>query len=277
MYNQERIFIATRHNKEQVIAPIFEHFFDARPFVSSFINTDQFGTFTREIERKDDPLETLRKKCNYGKDVSGCNLVIASEGSFGSHPAIPFTNANEEIVMFKDFDNDVEVIGRYLSTETNLYESEFKSMNELDEAFKQIQFPSHGIIIKDLMENEVILKNESDKEKVKVFASACLKSGKSLSISSDMRAVYNPTRMKNIEEATKSLVENLSATCPECDVPGFVINDSKPGLPCSKCGLPTRSALYVIKECQKCSYKEEKRFPNNKETENPMYCDFCNP
>jgi hypothetical protein len=277
LYKNTRVFIATKHKKEQVIAPIFEKVYNARPFASSLIDTDQFGTFTREIERVDDPIETLRKKCKYGNEMSGCHVVIASEGSFGAHPAIPFTNANEEIVMLKDFKNNLEVIGKYLSSETNLYEKDIKSLQELNEVFEKIQFPSHGLIVKDIDENEVILKNEFDKDHIIKFVSACLKSGQNLLVSSDMRAVYNPTRMKNIEHATLDLIKNLKSCCPECDTPGFIIKENKSGLPCLSCGLPTRSILYSIKVCQKCSYEQENKFPNGKESENPMYCDFCNP
>ncbi len=277
LYDNARVFIATQHKKEQVIAPIFEKVYNARPFASSLIDTNQFGTFTREIERVDDPIETLRKKCKYGKDVSGCDLVIASEGSFGAHPAIPFTNANEEIVMFKDFKNNLEVIGKYLSSETNLYEEDIASLQELNEAFENIQFPSHGLIVKDKDKNEVILKNQFDKESIIKFISASLRSGQNITVSSDMRALYNPTRMKNIEHATLDLIKNLKSFCPACNTPGFVVKENKPGLPCSSCGLPTKSILLSIKVCQKCSYEQENKFPNGKESENPMYCDFCNP
>jgi hypothetical protein len=276
-YTHESMFIATRHNKEQVIAPIFQQVFDAKPFVSSFIDTNQFGTFTKEIERKDDPVKTLRKKCTYGNQLSACPYVIASEGSFGAHPAIPFANSNEEIVMFKDFKNDLEIIGRYLSIKTNLFDGQINTMEELEEAIAKINFPSHGLIVKDIEQEEVILKNINDHEQVQRFVRACLKSGHKLSVSSDMRAVNNPTRMQNIEKATQSLVENMRSYCPSCDSPGFVVKEMKPGLPCSSCGIPTRSILTAIKLCQKCNNKEELKYPNSKQFENPMYCDFCNP
>tara|TARA_B100000508_G_scaffold141026_1_gene145304 strand:- start:87722 stop:88555 length:834 start_codon:yes stop_codon:yes gene_type:complete len=277
MYKKERVFIATRHKKEQVIAPIFQQVFDARPFVSSFINTDQFGTFTREIIRKDDPITTLRRKCEYGYKTSGCPLVVASEGSFGSHPSMPFVNANEEVVMFKDFNENIEVIGKYLSTDTNLYESEVSSIIELEKALSEIKFPDHGILIRDKEENEVILKGVFDHEQVIRFVSASLKTGQKLEVSSDMRAVYNPTRMLNIEKATQALVQNMQSKCPQCEAPGFIVSDQKPGLPCSNCGMPTRSIKTAIKKCQKCEYESSIDFPNKKEKEDPMYCDFCNP
>jgi hypothetical protein len=49
------------------------------------------------------------------------------------------------------------------------------------------------------------------------------------------------------------------------------------GLPCSYCGNETRSILSYIYACQKCSYINEDMYPNKKTTEDPIYCDVCNP
>lgn len=277
LYKHKRVFIATRHNKEQVIAPIFQQVFDARPFVSSFINTDQFGTFTREIERKDSPLETLRKKCEYGRKLSGCNLVVASEGSFGAHPSIPFTSANEEIVLFTDYNQGIEIMGKHLSTDTNHFEKQVMNLSDLDDAFQKIGFPEHGIIIRNNSNKEVLMKGIEDESRIRTYVSALLKEGLDVQIESDMRALYNPTRMKIIQTATENLIEKINSLCPSCKAPGFTVTDSKPGLPCSECGLPTRSIKYQIKTCQKCKHEEKIHHPFGKEKEDPMYCEFCNP
>jgi hypothetical protein len=277
MYKQQPIFIATMHGKEQVIAPFFKQEFQAEPFVSSSFDTDQFGTFTKEIERIDNPLETLRKKCNEGHQFSSCPVIVASEGSFGPHPSMPFTNANEEIVMLKDFKSDIEVTGKYLSTSTNLFEKEIKSEIDFSNALAEIGFPDHGVIIRDINQDKVLLKSEKDLSVLSDFVTASIQKGISLSVSSDMRAFFNPTRMQNIEKATEDLIQKLKVCCPSCETPGFAVVEVKPGLPCGQCGLPTRSTLYRILRCQKCNKEEFIKFPNNIKTENPMYCDFCNP
>lgn len=277
LYKQERVFIATKHKKEEVIAPIFQRIFDARPFVSPSIDTDQFGTFTREIERKDSPLKTLRKKCDYGHKLSGCNLVIASEGSFGSHPSLPYTTANEEIVMFVDYKNDLEIVGKYLSTATNIFQEIITSPEQLNEVLDKIKFPSHGVILRDVKTDGVLLKDVDNLDTLSKKVNDYLKDGVELQVESDMRAANNPTRMKNIKAATKHLAENILSTCPSCDTPGFVITETRAGLPCSACGMPTRSISCQLKICQKCGHVEKIMHPNGKIEEDPMYCDFCNP
>ena len=92
-----------------------------------------------------------------------------------------------------------------------------------------------------------------------------------------MRAMYNPTRMKVIEKATKKLVDKINSCCPQCQTPGFGITDAKKGLRCMQCNFSTRSTLSYIYTCQKCSYTYEEMYPNKKTTEDPMYCDVCNP
>ncbi|MEN8703281.1 MAG: DUF6671 family protein, partial [Polaribacter sp.] len=46
---------------------------------------------------------------------------------------------------------------------------------------------------------------------------------------------------------------------------------------CSLCGTPTNTTLSFIYKCIKCSFQKEDLYPNNKETEDPMYCNYCNP
>ncbi|WP_425290025.1 DUF6671 family protein, partial [Shewanella algae] len=62
-----------------------------------------------------------------------------------------------------------------------------------------------------------------------------------------------------------------------CGTPGFSVTDSIIGLPCDYCGSPTRSPKAFVYTCSHCNYTEELLFPNGKETEDPMYCDRCNP
>ena len=93
----------------------------------------------------------------------------------------------------------------------------------------------------------------------------------------DMRALYNPTRMAVIKKAAEKLLTKINSVCPECHTPGFSITESKCGLPCEQCKLPTKSTLSYIYFCVKCSFIKEERYPNHKRFEEPMFCDYCNP
>lgn len=56
-----KLLIATNQAKEKVIAPVLEKEIGVSCFIASDFNTDEFGTFSGEVERKDDPVSTARK------------------------------------------------------------------------------------------------------------------------------------------------------------------------------------------------------------------------
>jgi hypothetical protein len=106
------------------------------------------GTFTGEVERKDDPITTARNKCLMAMQLNNCDLAVASEGSFGSHPSIFFVHADDEMLLFIDKKNGLEIIVRELSTDTNFSGEEIKTEKQLADFAKQAKFPSHALIIR---------------------------------------------------------------------------------------------------------------------------------
>jgi hypothetical protein len=92
-----------------------------------------------------------------------------------------------------------------------------------------------------------------------------------------MRAMYNPTRMKNIEKATRDLLRKIHSCCPKCSMPGFEITSRIRGLPCALCYMPTSLTRAVIYQCQKCGFTQEELFPDGNEYAEPVNCNFCNP
>ncbi|MBA2612815.1 MAG: hypothetical protein H0U95_12640 [Bacteroidetes bacterium] len=278
MFNGRRLIIATKHQKEKVIAPLLEIELGVKCFVSPDIDRDIFGTFTGEIERLNDPIETARQKCLKAIELSGCDMAVSSEGSFGSHPTLFFVNADSEIIMLVDKKNNLEFISREISTQTNFNGTEIRSYKELYEFAKSIQFPSHGLILRKSKENkEDIFKGITTAAKLKEAYYTLMDKFGETYVETDMRAMYNPTRMKVIEKATKKLIEKLKSQCPKCKMPGFSITGGKAGLLCENCGAPTRSTLLHVLNCQSCDFSSEKLYPNGKKFEDPMYCDICNP
>jgi hypothetical protein len=278
LFKNRKLVIATQHKKEKVIAPIIENDLPVFCFVPSQFDTDQWGTFSGEIERKDDVLNTLRKKCLHAMKENYCDLAIASEGSFGAHPTIFFAPADDEFLMFMDTKNQLEIVVRELSTETNFNGGYVDNEMELLEFAKKIDFPSHGIILKSSENNFTkVIKGITDKQSLlESFTSIKAEYGK-VYAETDMRALFNPTRMKVIEKATLKLVKTILSKCPQCETPGFSITDVIEGLPCSWCHSPTRSTLSFLYSCKKCFHSLEEKYPHQKTSEDPMYCDFCNP
>lgn len=278
MFQGRKLLIATKHQKEKVIAPIVEQALGVQCFTDLSFDTDLLGTFTGEIEREEDPLSTLRKKCLQAMKVSDCDLAISSEGSFGAHPGLYFVPTDDELLIFKDLKNNLEIIVRELSTSTNFNAKQIHNEKELLDFANQIQFPSHGLILRKSSKEYIdIHKGIIDQEVLLyTFHLLCSKYN-SVYAETDMRAMYNPTRMKVIEKAAKKLILKIQSLCPDCNMPGFDITDSIKGLPCMLCGLPTRSIKSYVYTCNHCCFSQVKMYPNNKTTEDPMYCDYCNP
>ena len=278
MFQDRKLIIATKHEKEKVIAPLLEKALGVSCFIDGNFDTDLLGTFTGEIERELDPLATARRKCLMAMELNNCDLAVASEGSFGPHPSMFFASADDEFLIFIDKKNSLEIIERELSTATNFSGKEIKTEAELMKFADSVKFPSHGLILRKAKdEYNGIIKGITDTDRLKEGFNKLLHEFKSVYVETDMRALYNPSRMKVIEAATQKLVTKLNSLCPQCSTPGFGITDVKKGLECSLCGSPTNSTLSHIYVCQHCQYTKEELYPNKKTTEDPMYCDYCNP
>jgi hypothetical protein len=278
MFKGRRLLIATKHEKEKVMAPLLDDGLGVVSFVNVDFDTDTLGTFSGEVERKLDPIVTARQKCLLAMEMSNCDLGIASEGSFGAHPSLFFASADDELLIFIDKKNNLEIIARELSTDTNFNGSKIKSEKELLDFADLVQFPSHALILRvSKNDNTTIVKGVTNLEHLKKSFHAMLQKHNNVYVETDMRAMHNPSRMAVIKNATKKLVDKINSCCPQCNTPGFGITNAKKGLACSLCGSPTRSTLSLLYSCKKCHYKREKKYPNQKTTEDPMYCDYCNP
>ncbi|MFT5847509.1 MAG: hypothetical protein ACJARX_002143 [Psychroserpens sp.] len=278
MFKGRRLVIATKHKKENVIAPLLEDAFGVSCFVIDGFDTDALGTFTGEIERELDPINTARQKCLMAMDACNCDLGIASEGSFGAHPSIVFASADDEFLIFIDKKNNLEIIARVLSMETNFNAKQLATEKDLFDFAEFVKFPSHGLILrKSKNDNTNVFKGIVNQNQLEEAFSSLIEKFDSIYVETDMRALYNPSRMNVIETATKTLVEKIKSSCPQCHTPGFDVTDTKKGLQCDLCGSPTKSILSFMYSCQKCNFKKEDLYPHKKTTEDPMYCDYCNP
>lgn len=277
IFKGRRLAIATKHSKETVIGPRAASALGVLPFVPSGLNTDLLGTFTGEIERLSDPLTTARMKCEIGMEIADCDLAIASEGSFGMHPAIPFVPCDEEWVVLMDKKNAIEIIGKKLSTKTNYSGQLCRTAEEVMAFAEKVHFPSHALILRsDKDTNTDIFKGITEKDDlISAFKSMTSLYGHAF-VETDMRACYNPMRMEVISQATDVMLEKAVTCCEKCHTPGFGITDAKAGLRCRQCNQPTQSIKAYLYSCKKCGHTKE--LPNPKAAfEEPMYCDFCNP
>jgi hypothetical protein len=274
--------LATMHQKERVMAPILERELGVKVIVPADFDTDKFGTFTREVKRLGTQIEAVRLKAKKALEIAGETLVFASEGTFGPHPGMPYLPANREMVILLDIANNLELIGEHFSVETNYSHQLVSSVEEAKVFAHKVGFPAHALVVvagDATKGNDEIVKGIVTEKQLFDAVNAGINKSFSgqVHVETDMRAMYNPTRMKNIENATLDLVKKFHQFCPECGWPGFEVAERKIGLPCRLCCFPTQLVRSQIYQCQNCSYTKEELFPNGRETADPSQCQYCNP
>ena len=272
--------LATMHYKERVIGPILEDNLGIKVIVPANFNTDLFGTFTRDVARRGTQLEAARYKAEEAMLLTGATLAIASEGTFGPHPIVPYLPFNREIILLADKENDMEIVGMSVSTETNYGEKAVKSFDEAYQFALAAGFPEHGMIIRTKSDcPSKMIKGITTKEGLRqAFENVSAETGEAeVTVEADMRAMYNPTRMKNIEAAAKDLISKIYSICPACSFPGFTLKERRKGLPCSWCALPTELTLAEVYSCNKCGLSKEMLYPGGTEKADPGQCNYCNP
>lgn len=278
MFQGRKLLIVTMHGKERAIAPLAAQALGVECVVADGFDTDKLGTFTGERKRLGNALETLRKKCLEGLAMCGGDLAIASEGSFGPHPSIYIAPSDDELVMLMDTANNIEIVARELTVDTNFSSAEISCQQELDDFLRLAKFPGHAVIIrKSENDYENIVKGINDEEKLAEVSNEYFKRFGKFFIETDMRAMHNPSRMHAISRAMVKLLDKVNSCCPVCESPGFGVTSARPGLPCSSCRFPTESTLAHIYICVKCDYQMERLHPFEKQFEDPMYCNICNP
>ena len=275
-FKNRKIIIATKHGKEKVMGPFLSDL-GMEYVVPEDFDTDAFGTFTREIKRNGTQIEAARRKALEAIARTGVDMAIASEGSFGPDPEIPFVSANTEIVLLVDKKHGVEVHGYVRTTKTNFAHAYVTSVSEAVAFAKKVGFPEHGVIVRKNEKSKKIYKEIASLDELERVVSKLLKRPfvKKVFLETDMRAHRNPTRMGTIERAMSDLLQRMNTICPVCGIFGYGAVDVERGLPCKICLQPTDTVRATVYRCASCGHTEEKSV--EKTHADPAECTYCNP
>ena len=273
--------VATMHGKERVIAPVLREHLGLFCTEAVDFDTDRFGTFTREIDRTGSQRDAARAKAIAAlSQYPSATIAIASEGSFGPHPGLPFAAVNVELVMLVDRTTGLEIVGQHVAYGPAFVHDVVFDLNSAEAFAARVGFPRQGLVVMGCAAGQpsplVFLAKgivtaadlaASVREAIVLCGAAFLET--------DLRAHMNPTRMLAIQQAARDLARRYLRPCPDCGLPGYDITERIPGLPCEWCRLPTRVVKTEVYQCEGCGFRVE-------QSAGPMFaspgeCGNCNP
>ncbi|MBS3896542.1 DUF6671 family protein [Silanimonas sp.] len=278
-YPDPRVAIATLHGKAEALRPALARV--GLVPVTVAVDTDAFGTFSGEIERRADPRETAIAKARLGMTTSGLPLGLATEGSFGPDPLLGFLPAHHELLAFVD-----DTHGQVLVLEQTGRDSNWqsKTLRHADEAWPLLQasgFPEHAVLVRPnlFQPGMPVAKGLRDPAAVAaaIAHAAALSADGLARLDTDMRAHMNPTRMRRIAALGEALAQRLATPCPACGTPGFGLTGTEPGLPCELCGEATDLVRDEIHGCGVCGVRETRPRADGRTAADAGHCPECNP
>lgn len=275
-YAGHRAALASRHRKQEVIAPVFRAVTGIEIEVCD-IDTDAFGTFAGEVPRLDTPRETAIAKARAGMEASGLRLGVASEGTIGPDPLIPLATSDLEIIAFLDADTGLVITEWEISHDIVAVRQTIRPNDDVTELKLRADFPRHGLIVRSHEGPDALIVKGITQETALIAAIAeCAAVNGTVVVESDLRAQFSPSRMAVIAACAARLAERIATPCPECSSPGWGRIEPARGLGCSACGQEVASAVRADRlGCPACPAQRE--IPRSQTDVDPRWCPRCNP
>ncbi|MCA3555640.1 DUF6671 family protein [Aestuariivirga sp.] len=270
-YRGRMAALGTRHAKERVIAPAFAERLGLAVQAPAGIDTDALGTFTGETPRAGSMRDAARAKARLGMEAAGLPIGMASEGSFGPHPFMPFIASGREMMLLIDDARGLEIVEECVSERTNFAALDLTEGADVGAFLGRAGFPSHALVLR---RGGRITKGINDRAALESLLSAGRGEGQ---LETDMRAHVNPTRMAEIGKLAARLAARIATACPACAAPGFGTVRSEAGLPCAACETPTALVRSLVAGCALCGYEKRSPRTDGRMAASPAECPECNP
>ncbi len=238
------------------------------------VDTDRFGTFSGTVPRPGGAIGALTAKVQAARARVGeeC-IVVASEGSYGPHPSMPWLTLGTEWLRFSDpMRGEFDV--RRSTTRPFLGRRVVHELGELHEAIRALGFPSHAVTLRPVGAEVPPIVGLSCAADVATHVRALLREHPGVEITNDLRAHLHPRRMRLIERTAWKLGIRLRTGCPACGGPGFGEPRTRIGLPCACCGSETSLPRARVTRCVVCAHEVEHPLPG---AADPSLCPWCNP
>jgi hypothetical protein len=281
-YAGRKAVLATMHGKEEAIAPVLRDRLGLLVSSAPDIDTDALGTFTGEIPRAGTIREAAIAKARLGMEATGLPIGLASEGSYGPHPQIPFIPGGVELMVLVDDTRGIVVSEHLIDDAPAFGHAYVAAGDELTPILDRLGVPGHALIVRPAESDNGAghihkgLRDRTAFEHAVMSAQAQSKDGRAL-IQTDMRAHMNPTRMATLGRLASALAERLSTLCPACGMPGYGQVDVETGLPCDWCGTPSLMVRHRVFGCVACPHRENRPRGDGLTKADPGHCPSCNP
>ncbi len=274
-YRGRTAALATRHGKHALIAPELGSL-GLHVVLADQVDTDTFGTFTGDRARSGSATETAEAKARAALTCLGIPLGLASEGTFGPHPASPFLPIDVELIAFVDTDRDLVVLGRAHSTKVTWHTRTAIPGEDLTGFLTTVGFPEQGLVVHPTGQPEHAVKGITDLATLYAAIASAYQhdDGNPVVLATDLRAHHNPHRRIVIRDAATDLATRLDTPCPLCHSPGFGPERTRLGRPCADCDTPTNETAAVIHVCPRCTHEQEVGVDG---AGDPRWCPTCNP
>ena len=277
-YQNHTAVLTSKHQKLHLIEPSF-HDLIGLQIVETALDTDQFGTFSAEIERTLSPIEAALAKARMGMRELGISIGIASEGSIGPDPAAPFIISDIEHMVLVDDQAGIVVSESFRSFEIITANINFLPGQDLEDFLRRADFPRHQLIVKaEKAQPNHCVKGIDSRRELEVAIKSCSRKSPTgvVVIQSDLRADRSPSRQRNIAHAAKLLATRISQLCPDCQAPGWGRVEYERGLLCESCnGYVALAIRAEVNGCVRCDHRVIGKQLTRRAS--PSICNWCNP
>lgn len=268
--------LGTMHGKERAFGPPLLRRLSLRLVVPT-LDTDALGSFSGEVERRGTARETVIAKARLAAETAGLPLGVASEGSFGPHPGLPWMPCGEELAAFVDLETGLTVVERRVGLRTTFSHVAAADLASAESFLDRIGFPAQAVLVRPESGAGPVAKGIRDRVALAAAIATAVGTGGLARIEADMRAHMNPMRMGEIRKVAARLARRLATPCPACGSSGYGAEEPVPGLPCGWCGTPTAVPMGIRHRCPACGHAEIRPGPGREATADPGRCPECNP
>lgn len=262
-YHDACILMTTKHAKSIAVAPAFQEILGAT--VAEYtLDTDQLGTFTREVEPTGTVLETARRKCEWGMNQIDADYGLANEACFEPNPGYPFIPFSLEVLYFIDRRRNFHLYMRRFHTLTSYQHATVDSVEALLQFAAGTQFPSHALVLRPNVwkPGEPIYPGIDNAKNLAYYYQLARKQSPDglVWVATDMRAHVNPTRMAEIGLLARKLAHRLSTPCPMCHAPGWGPVGKDQRLSRNYYGQPSQQTESETYGCVLCDHTQTRRY-----------------